>query len=80
MTPADIASHSPETKQRTLEEIGELFGDTHVASHWYTLTPEEREKVALEALELSPTGTIPEKNHGNEKAEISNEENISKRK
>lgn len=41
----------PETKNRTLEEIGDLFGDDQlVASHWYKATPEEREKLAEEAL------------------------------
>lgn len=41
----------PETKGRTLEEIGVLFGDeAHVASHWYGITDEEREKIANEAL------------------------------
>ena len=41
----------PETKGRTLEEIGDLFGDNlHVASHWYTATEEEREKMKEQAL------------------------------
>jgi sugar porter (SP) family MFS transporter len=41
----------PETKGRTLEEIGALFGDeAHVASHWYDATAQEREKIAQEAL------------------------------
>lgn len=41
----------PETKGRTLEEIGVLFGDgANVASHWYDTTEEERERIAREAL------------------------------
>ncbi|SMQ51655.1 unnamed protein product [Zymoseptoria tritici ST99CH_3D7] len=41
----------PETKGRTLEEIGLLFGDdVHVASQWYDLSPEEKEEVAVEAV------------------------------
>jgi MFS family permease len=40
----------PETKGRTLEEIGALFGDTHIASHWYDLTQEEKDKLQDEAL------------------------------
>ncbi|KAJ5980045.1 MFS transporter [Penicillium waksmanii] len=41
----------PETKGRTLEEIGALFGDAeNVASRWYNTTEEEREKIAREAL------------------------------
>ncbi|KAJ5712762.1 MFS transporter [Penicillium malachiteum] len=45
----------PETKGRTLEEIGALFGDdAHVAFHWYDATAEEREKMAEEALRGLP--------------------------
>lgn len=41
----------PETKNRTLEEIGVLFGDeANVASQWYDITDEERERIAREAL------------------------------
>lgn len=40
----------PETKGRTLEEIGALFGDSaNVVSHWYDATEEEREKIARES-------------------------------
>lgn len=41
----------PETKGRSLEEIGSLFGDTHVASHWYGLSEQEKEKLAQEAVQ-----------------------------
>ncbi|KXT13446.1 hypothetical protein AC579_4248 [Pseudocercospora musae] len=41
----------PETKGRTLEEIGALFGDeAHVASHWYGLSQEEKDKIVQEAM------------------------------
>jgi hypothetical protein len=48
----------PETKGRTLEEIGSLFGDTHIASHWYGLSEQEKEKLHEEALTLTVTGGI----------------------
>ncbi|KAJ5690533.1 hypothetical protein N7462_004925 [Penicillium macrosclerotiorum] len=42
----------PETKGRTLEEIGALFGDAeNVVSHWYDANEEDREKIAREALD-----------------------------
>lgn len=43
----------PETKGRTLEEIGTLFGDEHVASHWYGLSEEEKMKIRKEAMALN---------------------------
>jgi len=42
----------PETKGRTLEEIGALFGDTNIANHWYDLNEEERNKIHEEALRV----------------------------
>ncbi|KAF2397312.1 MFS transporter [Trichodelitschia bisporula] len=61
----------PETKGRTLEEIGSLFGDTNVASHWYDLTQEERDRLAQEAL-ASTGGTKhqPESGHIVEKPAV----------
>lgn len=50
----------PETKGRTLEEIGSLFGDEHVAEHWYGISEEEKEKIAQNALKLTKSGRIPE--------------------
>lgn len=50
-----------ETKGRTLEEIGSLFGDEHVASHWYGISEEEKAEIARNALEMTKTGEIPEK-------------------
>ncbi|KAJ5151101.1 MFS transporter [Penicillium canariense] len=39
-----------ETKGRTLEEIGALFGDTeNVVSYWYDATEEERKIIAHES-------------------------------
>ena len=41
----------PETKGRTLEEIGGLFGDeANVMTHWHDLGEEERARLAQEAL------------------------------
>lgn len=48
----------PETKGRTLEEIGSLFGDKHIAAHWYGISEEEREKIHQGALHLDQTGGI----------------------
>jgi len=50
----------PETKGRTLEEIGTLFGDEHIASHWYGISEEERAKIDQDALKLTMSGRIPE--------------------
>lgn len=51
----------PETKGRTLEEIGALFGDeSHVASHWYGISEEEKQKIAESALRLTKDGRIAE--------------------
>ncbi|KAF2679224.1 MFS transporter [Lentithecium fluviatile CBS 122367] len=44
----------PETKGRTLEEIGALFGDEHVASQWYGMSEEEKHRLAQEALAKIP--------------------------
>jgi hypothetical protein len=52
----------PETKGRTLEEIGILFGDEHVASRWYGLSEEDKMKIRDEAMarksEDDKNGTI----------------------
>lgn len=48
----------PETKGRTLEEIGALFGDeVNVASHWYDATEEDRARIATEALAMEMKGS-----------------------
>jgi hypothetical protein len=49
----------PETKGRTLEEIGEIFGDKHVAAHWYNISEEEKKKIAHDAMMLTEDGRIP---------------------
>jgi len=49
-----------ETKGRTLEEIGSLFGDEHVASHWYGISEEEKEQIVQNALKLTKSGGLPE--------------------
>lgn len=40
----------PETKNRTLEEIGTLFGDEHVAAQYYGISEEEKQEIARNAL------------------------------
>lgn len=40
----------PETKGRTLEEIGALFGDENIATRWYDLSKEDKERLAQEAI------------------------------
>jgi sugar porter (SP) family MFS transporter len=48
----------PETKGRTLEEIGALFGDeANVVSQWYNDTQEERESIAQEAFHEKAGGS-----------------------
>lgn len=42
----------PETKGRTLEEIGKLFGDeANVVAQWYGISDEERDRIMQEAKE-----------------------------
>ena len=48
----------PETKGRTLEEIGEIFGDKNIAAHWYGISEEEKQKIAHDALQLTEDGRI----------------------
>ena len=49
----------PETKNRTLEEIGEIFGDKHIAAHWYGISEEEKQKIAQDAMKLTWEGRVP---------------------
>jgi hypothetical protein len=58
LTFSNTRQRFPETKGRTLEEIGTLFGDEHVASQWYGLSGEEKMKIKDEAL---TTGTGEDK-------------------
>ncbi|KAL2004600.1 hypothetical protein VTN00DRAFT_3336 [Thermoascus crustaceus] len=60
----------PETKGRTLEEIGALFGDdANVVSHWYDASPEERERIAQEALRETEGGILHEVHEEDSKPE-----------
>lgn len=47
----------PETRMRTLEEIGEVFGDK-VAGHWYGMSAEEKAQLARDALRMDDHGII----------------------
>jgi hypothetical protein len=53
-----------ETKGRTLEEIGSLFGDEHIASHWYGISEEEKAEIARNALQMTKSGRILEEQDG----------------
>jgi len=53
-----------ETKGRTLEEIGSLFGDEHIASHWYGISEEEKAEIARNALQMTKSGRILEEHDG----------------
>jgi MFS family permease len=49
----------PETKGRTLEEIGALFGDEqNIASHYYGISEEERQRIHEDALREVQTSTL----------------------
>ena len=53
----------PETKGRSLEEMGSLFGDdANVVAHWHGISEEERERLAQEAFqkteEVKPVSTV----------------------
>lgn len=53
----------PETKGRTLEEMGALFGDeANVVARWYGISEEERERIIQEA-----SGDINDGSNGTEK-------------
>ena len=49
-----------QTKGRTLEEIGEIFGDKHVAAHWYGISAEEKQRIAENAMRVTADGRIVE--------------------
>lgn len=52
-----------------MEEIGSLFGDEHIASHWYGISEEEKAEIARNALQMTKSGRIPEQSDGREAAE-----------
>jgi sugar porter (SP) family MFS transporter len=57
----------PETKGRTLEEIGTLFGDeANVVSHWYGATQDEQEKMEQCAFGEGKSGSTSDSSHENE--------------
>lgn len=57
-------SRFPETKGRTLEEIGALFGDERIANKWYGLSEEEKRRVVHGALvEGTQAGQIFDSGH-----------------
>lgn len=43
----------PETKGRTLEEVGCLFGDENVASRWYDLDALDRAQITAQAVDFT---------------------------
>ncbi|EXJ65474.1 hypothetical protein A1O7_01815 [Cladophialophora yegresii CBS 114405] len=52
----------PETKGRTLEEIGHVFGDDLTVAHqWYSATAEEKEEMARQALRETEGGVFQPK-------------------
>jgi hypothetical protein len=65
----------PETKGRTLEEIGHVFGDdVHVAHNWYSATEDEKMKIEQMALKETEGGRLPGKTvngHASQVEEIS---------
>ena len=63
----------PETKGRTLEEIGALFGDTHIANAMYTATEEERKRIHERALHLTTSGKMDDEDPVPEVAVLKNE-------
>jgi hypothetical protein len=47
-----------------LEEIGSLFGDEHIASHWYGISEEEKAEIARNALQVTESGCSPQHHDG----------------
>lgn len=72
----------PETKGRTLEELGEIFGDKHVVSHWYGISEKERDQIAHDAMAVTEDGRIvepaPEEVKIAEAANVEQTENLEK--
>lgn len=59
----------PETKGRTLEEVGVLFGDTNIAVRWYGISDAEKEEIHRNALHMTETGHITGETHDFESAD-----------
>ena len=61
----------PETKGRTLEEIGHVFGDdVHVATQWYGASEDEKQKIDQQALKETDGGVVREKGSGGITAQV----------
>lgn len=43
---------------RTLEELGELFGDKHIAAHWYGISESERKQIEHDAMVVTEDGRV----------------------
>jgi hypothetical protein len=41
-----------------------LFGDEHIASHWYGISDEEKAEIARNALQMTKSGRILEQHDG----------------
>ena len=48
-----------------MEEIGSLFGDEHIASHWYGISEEEKAEIARNALQMTKSGRISQQHDDN---------------
>ena len=46
-----------------------MFGDEHIASHWYGISEEEKAEIARNALQMTKSGRIPQQNDGREATE-----------
>lgn len=67
----------PETKGRTLEEIGALFGDeARIASRWYDATDEQREKLEEQAMHETDAASDEVKTTAAEHREYSTPDNV----
>lgn len=40
-----------------------MFGDEHIASHWYGISDAEKEEIARNALKLTKSGRAPDEPH-----------------
>ena len=47
-----------------MEEIGSLFGDEHIASHWYGISEGEKAEIARNALQMTKSGRMPQEYGG----------------
>ncbi|KAK3708622.1 hypothetical protein LTR37_011344 [Vermiconidia calcicola] len=50
----------PETRQLTLEDIGNKFGDKHVVAQWSGISEEEMQEITDNAIELTIDGQVPD--------------------